>query len=51
MFGHRSVVAVLCLLFPQIKIENCIIFSDTTCTVYKLFVSTFYPRVNDQDSS
>ena len=30
-FGHRSVLAVLCLLFPQLKIENCIIFSDTTC--------------------
>ena len=25
-FGHRSVVAVLCLLFPQLEIENCIIF-------------------------
>ena len=22
---------MLCLLFPQLKIENCIIFSDTTC--------------------
>ena len=31
-FGHPSVVAVLCLLFPQLKIENCIIFfSDTIC--------------------
>ena len=30
--GHWSVVAVLCLLFPQLKIENCIFFPDTTCT-------------------
>ena len=34
---------MLCLLFPQLKIENCIIFSDTTCISLPNFAFfTFY---------
>ena len=36
-FGHRSVVAVLCLLFQQLKTENCIISSDTTSLYWNFF--------------
>ena len=32
---------MLCLLFPQLKSENCIIFSDTTCTTYYGLCTTY----------
>ena len=46
-FGHRSVVTVLCLLFPQLKIEKCLIFSDTTCIFITDFIKqqSFYAHV------
>ena len=50
-FGYRSVVDVLCLLFPQLKIENCIIFSDTTCSTTILLVRGRTKVVNVQRSS
>ena len=35
---------MLCLLFLQLKIENCVIFSDTTCSM-RISLNTIFQNI------